>query len=131
MRRFYVLPALLGYLLFGLSACRRHNDLNELRGRVIMPAGCGTYIIQLLQGSLPPDRINASWKDPLTDSVYTNVFTVTNYCDFPASKATPGNTIAFRVDNSNPPPAQTCVICMWYRPAPAQNNVVLDVRTVN
>lgn len=131
MRRLLALSALLGLLLSGISACRRHNDGNELRGKLVLAAGCGNYVIQLLHGKLPPDRINTTWKDPLTDSVYTNVFTVANACDFNASKLVLGDIIRFRVDNSGPVPVQNCVFCTWYRPAPPANNIVLDARKLN
>jgi len=131
MRRFLALSALLGLLLGGISACRRHNDNNELRGKLILAAGCGNYVIQLQKGYLPPDRINTTWKDPLTDSVYTNVFTVANACSFNAAKLVLGDVISFRVDNSTPVPVQDCIFCAWYRPAPPANNIVLDTRKLN
>jgi len=130
MNRFLLLPAFLGFLFFASTGCKRDNDVNAaLRGKLVLASGCGNYVIQLLQGQLPANKINASWKDPLTDSVYTNVFTALNDCDF-QSLAT-GDVISFRVTDSATHAIPTCVVCVWFRPTPPAGNVVVDIRKLN
>jgi len=130
MNRSLLLPALLGFFFFASTGCKRDNDVNkELRGKLVLASGCGNYVIQLLQGHLPSDRINASWKDPLTDSVYTNVFTALNTCDF--QSLVTGDVISFRVTDSVTHAIPTCIVCVWYRPTAPAGNVVIDIRKLN
>src|ERR1700753_3348086 len=80
MNRLSLLPVLLAFLLL-VAGCSPNGPTGQLlHGKLIMSTGCGNYMLQVTQGTLPSDKINSTWKDPLTGNVYTNVFTVLNRC---------------------------------------------------
>ncbi|HSC38749.1 MAG TPA: hypothetical protein VLD19_12790 [Chitinophagaceae bacterium] len=129
MRRFIVLPVLLGALLIYSFQCRR-DDMdhpgNVLKGKLLFNGFCGQYTIQLLEGYIPPEKIVASWKFPYSDSVYPNVFAVANACTFGGNHLQQGDVFTFELDTPVPP--QNCALCLAYFPTPPISNAVKDVQ---
>jgi hypothetical protein len=75
-----------------------------------------------------PCQVATSWTDPSIDSVYTNVFTVSNYCSFAAYNLSKGDSIMFSIDGNLP--AQTCTMCNITVPTPPVRNAVINVTKV-
>jgi hypothetical protein len=80
-----------------------------LTGKLVAIGGCGQIVIGVLSGNIDPAKVLASWKDPQTGSVYSNVFCVGNVCSFSAAGMSPGSVFTFELDQA--PPARTCAIC--------------------
>lgn len=80
-----------------------------LTGKLVAIGGCGQIVIGVLSGNIDPAKVLASWKDPSTGNVYSNVFCVGNVCSFGAAGLSPGDVFTFGLDPA--PPAQTCAIC--------------------
>jgi hypothetical protein len=102
--------------------------LPALKGKLVLNRACSNFVIQVLQGSVDPSKIDPLWKDTANDSTYINVFAVANRCTFPSGLAE-GDTIFFALDPN--PPAQTCQICQIYYPTPPVMNAVQDVQKIN
>ncbi|HEY4148694.1 MAG TPA: hypothetical protein VGM41_07190, partial [Chitinophagaceae bacterium] len=99
-----------------------------LHGKLIMSTGCGNYMLQVTQGTLPSDKINSTWKDPLTGIVYTNVFTVLNRCVLNDTAFHFDAEFSFRVVDTAPDSSQCNIECIWYRPSPPAGNFITDVQ---
>jgi hypothetical protein len=129
MRRFIALPALLGVLFIYSFQCRR-DDTNPpgdtLKGKLVLNGPCGNYVIQVLEGNISPDKMVASWKQPQTDSVFTNVFTVANSCNFGGNNLQQEDIFTFQLDAT--PAPQNCMLCMIYVPTPTVSNAVKNVQ---
>ena len=129
MRQFIALPALMGVLLIFSVQCRKndkHPSGNTLTGKLVVNGPCGNYVIAVLEGTIAPDKVVASWKQPGTDSVFTNVFTIANRCSFGGNHLVQGDIFTFRIDST--PPPEDCAVCLIYVPTPNVNNAVTDVQ---
>lgn len=129
MRRLFVLPALLGLLLLYSFHCRRDDASpgdNLLKGKLVINGPCGNYVVQLLEGHMPPEDIVASWKNPQKDSVYTNVFTVGNSCSFGGNHLAQGDIFTFQLD-ARPAP-QNCALCLIYVATPPVRDAIKNVQ---
>lgn len=99
------------------QTCNRGNlPANCFKGRLEVKAICGNYTISVLEGTIDPSQVEASWTDENTKKTYRNVFALGNPCNFPDSIRegqefyfTPGAT------------AQNCVVCQAYYPKPAKS----------
>jgi hypothetical protein len=117
--------------------CQKHTSIDALlippaiwiyTGKLVIAGTCANYVIQVPPGEVDTSLVEASWKDPSTDSVYTNVFTVSSYCTFAANNLVKGDSISFSFDPS--PPAQTCARCDIYVPTPSVSHAVMDVKKI-
>lgn len=132
MRRLIILPALMGVLLLYSFHCHKddkHPDNGLLKGKLVINGPCGSFVVQLLEGSMAPDKIAASWKYSQTDSVYTNVFTIENSCTFAGYRLSKGDVFTFQLDPLAP--MEYCARCQIYAPTPREQNIVKNVKKVN
>ena len=123
------MPALLGLLLICSPGCHRNNDGPVLKGKLVLAAGCGNWVVQLLEGNIPPGQIAASWKDSVTNIVYTNVFAISNTCAFDAYHLNKGDVFRFQL--ASEVKDQTCFYCLLYYPTPPAMNAVKNVQKLN
>jgi len=125
----------LSFLLFitGICAlqCKKNGAPNGpvLTGKLVVNAACGHYAIQVLDENIDSSEIVASWKNPDTDSTFTNVFTVANICSFQSLGLSQGDIFTFQLDAN--PSAQTCAVCQIYYPTPGKVNSVKNVKKIN
>jgi hypothetical protein len=77
---------------------------------------CMNYTLRLLEGSIDPSLIDASWKDESTGKSYTNVFGLANPCNFPAT-IEQGDEFYFVIDDTK---QKECAVCMAYYPTPTK-----------
>ena len=92
----------------------------------MLNGACGNFVIQVLEGTIDPGKIVASWKNPQNDSVITNVFTVGNRCSFGGNNLVQGDIFTFQLDAT--PPPQNCMLCLIYVPTPPVSNAVKNVQ---
>lgn len=131
MRRSIVLPALSAVLFIFSAACSRNDGEygKVFKGKFLFSGICSNYTIQLLEGDMPPGKIAASWKLKATDSIsYSNVFAVSNTCDFDKYKLRQGDIFTFRLD---PSPVTGCAVCDAYFPTPPVRNAIRNIKKVN
>lgn len=126
MARFALRPIILIFMLGSGIMCQPEKiNPTTLTGKLVLNRACANYVIQVLQGTIEPSKIDALWKNPDNDSTYINVFTVANRCTFPDSLKE-GDTISFEIDTN--PPAQTCAVCAISYPTPPVSNDVKNVQ---
>jgi len=90
---------------------------------------CGHYVIQVLSPDPDPRLVTATWKDSIADTVYTNVFTVSNACDFEGSTLARNYKFTFRINDTII--VQNCMLCEVFHPTPPARNTVTHVQRVN
>ena len=104
--------------------CRKENENIKLsgciKGRLIVKGPCAQYVIQVISGDTGNADIAANWLDPETNTNYTDVFTVKNYCYFPALN--PGDEFNFYFIKQVR--TMDCIVCMAARVTPSQGNEV-------
>lgn len=117
--------------------CQKHTSVQALsippammiyNGKLVIAGPCANYVIQVPPGEVDTSLVMASWKDPSTDSIYTNVFTVSSYCTFAGYNLVKGDSLSFSFDPD--PPAQTCTRCDIYVPTPSVSHAVTDVNKI-
>jgi len=121
----------MGMLFIYSFQCRRDDTPppgNTLKGKLVLNGACGNYVIQVLEGTIDPGKIVASWKNPQTDSVFTNVFTAGNSCNFEGNNLVQDDIFTFQLDAT--PPPQNCAHCLIYVPTPPVSNAIKNVQKV-
>ena len=91
-----------------------------IRGNLVVKGPCAQYVIQVISGDAGNADIAANWLDPETNINYTNVFTVKNYCYFPALN--PGDEFNFYFIRQVK--TMDCIVCLAARATPSQGNEV-------
>lgn len=112
---FTAIIAFSGFLLFGCNSSRKMGS-GPLKARLETKAMCMNYTFTLLEGSLDPSMVEASWTDESTKKTYTNAFGIANPCNFPDS-IDAGEEFYFTVDSSG---KRDCAVCMAYYPTPSR-----------
>ena len=132
MRTFYAITILAGVLSLCSFQCRKDDSPHShvYKGKSVLNAGCGNFVIQVLDAGFPAGKMDQQWRDPLADSVYTNVFTVSNVCDMIDAQLATGDVISFELADA-PIKKEGCVVCFWYRPAPPTSNIIKNVHKLN
>jgi hypothetical protein len=128
MNRFLAFPAVVILLLACSFQCRHDDNQGPvLKGKLVLSPGC-VYVIQVLEGNIPPEKVTASWKSPANGITYTRVFSVMNICTFGGYNLQEGDVFTFELDNA--PPPQTCMNCqaLIYYPTPSPMNAVKNVQ---
>jgi hypothetical protein len=129
------MPRIISLLLFfciaaGLSCQPTRVAPSSLTGKLVIDGPCGNYVIQVLQGTPGPGRVVASWKDTLSNTVYTNVFTVSNQCHFPGSGSVLNKGDVFTFEWDGNPPANNCMVCEIYVPTPPVHDAVKNIQKI-
>jgi len=119
MHRILQLPILFGIILFCACKPSRNHSSGPFTGKVIGDI-CSQYTIQLVSGDMDPSRYVKNWQQG--DSVYHNVFAVTNYCYFSKQGLNKGDVFQFYLlpDSGQ----QNCVVCLIYAPRPDIYNTI-------
>ena len=136
MPRNILQPSLLLLIALFSLQCRRSNEPTisshpaELiyTGKLVISGPCSQYVIQVPAGEVDSSLVTTNWKDRSTDSVYTTVFTVTDYCTFASYNLSKGDSISFMFAAN--PPVQTCVRCDIYVPTPPASDAVINVTKI-
>lgn len=90
------------------------------KAKLVIKGICMNYVIQVLNTNADTSKVEKSWKDPQTGTVYENVFALESRCDFP-STINEGDEFYFNFADS----AKTdCAVCMAYRDVPAKKNKI-------
>lgn len=129
IRRIGVLLLLVFAAVTGFH-CRREKMPVVLTGKLVDIAACNGYIVQILSGPIPDSSVLVkSWTNSLTDSTYTNVFTVKDGCTFAAALLSQGDVFTFTLNGEAP--NQTCFTCdIVIFPLPSVYNTVTNIKLV-
>ena len=116
----------LGVLLtaFSQQRCNKEQPAGTcFKGRLEVKGICSNHTITVLEGSIDPATVEASWTDPNTGKTYSQVFALGSPCSFPAS-INEGDEFYFTLQA----PVQHCAVCeAWYpKPSKALAITVLD-----
>lgn len=87
----------------------------KYKARLEIKGICFNYTISLLDPADTLD-INADWTDEMTNKSYSNVFSLGNPCDFPAT-IKQGDEFYFTIDTAT---KKDCAVCMAYYPKPSK-----------
>jgi hypothetical protein len=124
--------SLLRPILFLLMLCSgvmcqpERVDPPTLTGKLVIEKPCANFVIQVLEGSIDPGKLDPLWKDSVNDSTYINVFTVANRCSFPGNFAE-GDTLTFQLGDDGAP-RPLCDLCYVFYPTPPVSNSVRNVQ---
>lgn len=124
-RIIFILFAALPLIIFlpGFQ-CKKATVQNRIsgciKGRLVVKGPCAQYVIQVISGDAGNADIAANWLDPETNTNYTNVFTVENYCYYPANNVGDEFYFYFIRDENIP----NCIVCAAARATPIQKNEV-------
>jgi len=100
----------------------------SLTGKLVINKPCGHYVIQVLSGDVDPGFLVKSWRDSITNTSYSNVFTVANSCNFTGSGLSPNDVFTFKINDTSF--VQNCMLCMIFYPTPVVSNTVSDIQLV-
>jgi hypothetical protein len=106
--------------------CNTKTKSTPLKGKLIVSAVCGNYVIQVLEGRMDSDRLVSNWENVATGYSYTNVFTVSNYCAFASSGLSEGDVFEFEQDPY--PPALNCSRCEIFVPTPSVQTAIKNIK---
>lgn len=126
MHRIFQLPLFFGILICGACKSSRMHSSGPFTGKV-MGNICSQYTIQLVSGDMDPARYVKTWKHSMNDSVYHNVFAVSNFCYFSKQGLEKGDTFQFNLlpDSAK----ESCVVCLIYEPTPPVSNTIRVIQT--
>ena len=116
--------ALVAFTFLPGFQCKKESDDSKLsgciRGKLVVKGPCAQYVIQVLSGDAGNASIATNWLDPETNTNYTNVFTVKNYCYFPSLN--PGDEFNFYFIRQEK--IMECIVCHALRAMPAEGNEI-------
>jgi hypothetical protein len=124
-------PVLLLLVISCGYQCKRNNDSSPLlTGRLVASYDCIQKAVQIIGGQFDPSKVEASWTDTTTDSVYHNVFrlgAVRDACGL-SNNIAKGDTFTFRIDPH--PQNLVCYVCNVLRAVdlPTVTNSIMDVQ---
>lgn len=111
-------------LTFTNFKCYKEHSGNRLsgciKGKLVVKGPCAQFVIEVLSGDTANVAVARTWNDPETGNSYSNVFTVKNYCNFPAPAV--GNEFYFYVVKQEK--IMECIICQAVRATPAVTNEI-------
>jgi hypothetical protein len=109
-------------LTFQMCATKPQADLQTcFTGKLVKRGICGQRVVQLVDGPKEGLAFARNWTDSLSGKQYTNVFTVANPCDFPA---TIEQDVEFTFSLTTTP-GSGCIQCYAYTPVPGERNFVV------
>ena len=126
---FIIFAALSAIIFLRGFQCKKATVENRIsgciKGRLVVKGPCAQYVIQVVSGDAGIADIAANWLDPETNTNYTNVFTIKNYCYSPTKNVGEEFYFYFIRDENIP----NCIVCTAARATPTQNNEVEYVGT--
>lgn len=90
-------------------------DLKTYTGKLVLKGICMNYVIEVIDGDLDPNLIEALWVNDMTNMSYNNVFALGSRCDFPEN-IEEGDTFQFSILTDDT--ADDCAVCEAYSPTP-------------
>jgi len=98
----------------------------RLVGKLVTNGACANYVVQLISGKIDSSKIAASWYNG--DTTYTNVFSVSNRCDFGGNGLKAGDKFSFLLNDTVI--VQNCMVCDIYVNVPNVYNTVSGVQRI-
>jgi hypothetical protein len=131
MIRKFLMPLTVLLVLFSGTRCipERNGPGPGLVGKLVVDAACGHYVVEVIQGNIDASRLVSEWKDSTTDSIYVNVFGLSDPCYFGQYGLVKGNLFRFELDDK--PPAEGCPLCYIAYRMPPVSNAVKNVQKIN
>jgi len=116
---------LLASTILSAFQCSKSDALRNtgtcFRGRLVKTHSCaGVYVVKILSNDKGNLQFEPTWTDEYSGTVYENVFTVDNLCDFPKT-IQQGDEFTFSIaerDNDQ------CAVCYPYIPHPSKSNKI-------
>lgn len=124
--KYSVLALGLSFVLLSAFQCCKEpvQPSTCYKARLEIKGVCMNYTIKVLDASIDPGLIQASWTDPATGNTYQNVFGLAGSCDFPADIAE-GDEFYFTLNDN---PNFSCGVCEAYRPTPSRKLHILAAK---
>lgn len=115
MKLFLILSIFTVLTVAATDCGKKSTGTVKYKARLEIQGICFNYTISLLD---PVDTldINADWTDEMTNKSYSNVFSLGNPCDFPAT-IKQGDEFYFTIDTAT---KKDCAVCMAYYPKPSK-----------
>jgi hypothetical protein len=131
MIRKFLTPLIILVVLFSGTMCipERNGPGPGLVGKLVVDAPCGHYVVEVIQGKIDVSRLVSEWRDSTTDSIYVNVFGLSDPCHFGQSGLVKGDMFSFELDDK--PPMEGCPLCYIAYPMPPISNAVKNVQKLN
>jgi hypothetical protein len=135
-RRVFPILILFVAAVFVNSCKKTSNSDTRHTGKLVADGGCGHYIVQLIDSTAADSTfLTKSWTDPLTDSTYTNVFTVSDVCTFQEiadiDHVMVGSVFLFTLNGPVPPQiCNECDVLPFNMPAASNSVTNLELVTV-
>ena len=110
---------------------RTRPSSSTLVGKLVVSGPCGFYVVQVLSGDIDSTRIQKTWeyKFSKTDTVFTNVFRVSDICSFNGYGVGLNHTFSFEFTDSTL--VENCMNCLIAWPsAPNVANTVDHVQVL-
>jgi hypothetical protein len=129
VKQLFALPMIL--LLLALSGIHCHRmsiqpPPSVLKGKLVVNGPCGFYAVEVISGNIDSTKIQKTWEylSGKTDSVYRNVFRVSDLCVFGGYGLSKNDTFSFELTDSVI--VQDCMICQiaWPGGLNVMNTVV-------
>ena len=115
--------------LVSVAGCKHDAPSVTYHGKVIWNGACAGYTIQVANAPFPP-HLDGSWRNPLNDSTYTNVFNAGSPGALLKAGVGLGDSISFTIGN---PPSSGVVYntCAILYPPPVAYNYLTSVQKIN
>lgn len=138
MSRRITLPILLFLTIVAASSCHRSKSSPaKYMGQLVAYHGCSHYIVKFLDGPITDSSVLVkSWIDTayhngaVTDTTFTNVFTVKNWITFQQANLKLGDMFTFELNQHDPNTGTYYTCDIWPIDMPAVSNTVTDIRLV-
>ncbi len=115
MKTFLLLSALTT-LILSSSDCKKKATGSTYKAKLEIAGICMNYTIGILDGDIDTSLITATWRDEMSEKIYTNVFRLDSPCTFPDS-IKQGDEFYFTIDTL---PKEPCMVCQAYYPTPSK-----------
>src|SRR5215208_2457488 len=92
------------------------------KGKLEAIPNCGAPVVKILEGDLSKINHMPSWTQLYTGLIFTNVFTVENYCYPGERNISEGEEFYFILADN--PGRQDCIICAAAIPVPPEKNII-------
>lgn len=110
--------------LCNVIGCNKTETGPIYQGRLEVAGICSNYTIGLISGGLDTAYVEQRWTDPTTNIEYSNVFRLTNPCDFP-TELKAGDTFHFQLETA---PSRNCAQCLAFYPTPTKGLAIRVVK---
>ncbi|MBC8034167.1 MAG: hypothetical protein H7Y03_08485 [Chitinophagaceae bacterium] len=90
------------------------------KGKLVVRGICKQRVVSIVSANKGGVPVEAEWKNPEDGKVYTNVFAVSNICDFPDT-IKEGELFDFK---PIAPRKSTCSVCLAFIPVPATTQAI-------